>query len=214
MRVGQPRSGDALWSTYVADSEQPEIVNYHYDARVVPVYGSYSSFVWKPHAEKHGMLLPQAPFGPPEKCYGHTGSSEPGAATLKRGGTVMLIPWAIGRTYYEFGTTDIRDYFLSSIEGLAKPVVTADLPEQVEMIVGKEGKGLVIHLINQTGGRRKSFGPHVPIAGGRVRVKNGGKDIQLLVSKTGAKVSSDGNDLVIDLPPLELFEVIRIPLAG
>lgn len=214
MRIGEPKSGDALWSTYVADDVQPEIVNYHYEARVVPVYGSYSSFVWKPHAEKQGMLLPQAPFGPPEKCYGHMGSSEPGVATLKRGGTVMVIPWAIGRTYHEFGTTDIRDYFLASIQGLAKPVVSADLPEQVEMIVSKDGKGLVIHLINQTGARRKSFGPHVSVAGGTVRIRNGAKDIELLVSKTGAKVRSDGGDLVIDLPPLELFEVIRVPLAN
>lgn len=214
MRVGTPKSGDALWSTYVTDHRQPDIGDYRYAATVVPVYGSYAQFVWKPGVEKLGTLLPQAPFGPPEKCYGHTGSDDPGAAKFVHGGTVLQFPWAVGRTYHEFGTTEVRDYFLEAISGLAKAQVSADLPEQVEMIVSGDDEGLVIHLINQTGARRKSFGPHVPVTDGRIRIKKGTEAVQFLVSGAGPAVSTDGDDIVIDLPKLDLFEVVRVPLGA
>jgi hypothetical protein len=72
---------------------------------------------------------------------------------------------------------------------------------------------LVLHVINQTGSRRKSFGPHVPISGGSLRIR-GGKSARTLVSKDQPTIRQDGDDLVIDLPTLELFEVLRVPLAG
>jgi hypothetical protein len=214
MQLGTPTAGDGLWATYVAGAEQDEIGNYRYAPTVVPVYGSYRRFVWKPGVEKVDMLLPQAPFGPPEKCFGHTGSDEPGIARLATGeGLVIQLPWSIGYTYREFGTTEVRDYLLESLEGRTCEVVSAELPEQVELIVGRDGGGLVIHLINQTGARRKSFGPHVPIRGGRLRVRGAGKTAELLVADEAATLGREGDVTVIDLPTLELFEVVRIPLA-
>ena len=213
MRTGVPLSDSGLWSTYVTGAEQPEIGQYRYaSSTVVPVYGSYSRFVWKPGAEKLGMLLPQAPFGPPEKCYGHTGSDDPGAVRVTSGGTVIQFPWTIGRTYREFGTTEVRDFFLERIEGLAAVQVSAELPDQVEMIVSGDNEGLVIHLINQTGARRKSFGPHVPVTGGKLRVKGARGTARLLVSSESASLGREGDDLLIELPTLNLFEVVRVPL--
>lgn len=210
MRVGVPKTGQQLWATYVTDKRQTEMGSFRYVPTVVPVYGSHASFIWKPTVEKIGTFLPQAPFGPPEKCYGHIGSDEPSAARLSSKGTVLQLPWTVGRTYYEFGTTEIRDYFLSAISQLTEAPVSADLPEQVEMIVGRDDAGIVIHLINQTGARRKSFGPHVPVSGGSIRVSKGIGQPQFLVSQAAPTTRREGADLVIDLPTLELFEVVRI----
>ena len=111
MRLGEPLAGDGLWATYVARDEQAAIGGYAYAPPVVPVYGSYTRFVWKPGVDKIDMMLPQAPFGPPEKCFGHAGSDEPGIARLSTGrGQVIQIPWSVGYTYREFGTTEVRDY--------------------------------------------------------------------------------------------------------
>jgi hypothetical protein len=214
MRYGTPQTGDGLWATYVTGTEQAGMGDYAYTPAVVPVYGSYTRFVWKPGIEKVDMVLPSAPFGPPEKCFGHAGSDEPGIVRLATGkGMVLQIPWSVGYTYREFGTTEVRDYLLRSIEGRTGHVVSADLPEQVEMIVGRDGNGLVVHLINQTGARRKSFGPHVPITGGKLKVRGAGKGVEFLVSGDAATVGGSGDVTVIDLPTLELFEVVRIPLA-
>jgi hypothetical protein len=212
MRVGTPKSGDELWSTYVTVGQQPEIGNYHYAPSVVPVYGSYARFVWKPGVEKAGKLLPQAPFGPPEKCYGHTGSDDPHSVQLTSKGKVVQIPWTIGRTYREFGTTQVRDLLLDAIRPLTGQRLFAELPEQVELFLGRDDEGFVVHLVNQSGARRKSFGPHLTIAGGRLRLQGSGMSgkPRLLVSDEATVVREADGDLMIDLPPLELFEVIRI----
>ncbi|WP_173089117.1 beta-galactosidase trimerization domain-containing protein [Devosia sp. 1635] len=213
MRVGTPDRGQALWATYVSTSEQPAAQAFHYAAPTVPVYGSYAHFVWKPTAERIGVMLPQAPFGPPEKCYGHVTGGEPAAAGASRNGRVIQIPWTVGRTYREFGTSEVRDYFLGTIEKVLQTEVEAMLPEQVEMIVGRDDAGLVIHLINQTGARRKSFGPHVPVEGGTLRIKGASGTADFLVSGSAANISESEDGIEITLPRLDLYEVIRVPLA-
>ncbi len=216
MRVGAPKSGDELWSTYVTGSEQPEIGNYRYAPAIIPVYGSYARFVWKPGVEKVGKLLPQAPFGPPEKCYGHASSDDPDLVRLAGRGKVVQIPWTIGRTYREFGTTEVRDHVLDAVRPLSGQRLFAELPEQVELILGNDGEHLVVHLINQSGARRKSFGPHLTISGGRLRLTGLAPppSRSLLVSGGTPTMLEANGDLLIELPPLELFEVIRIRADG
>lgn len=214
MRAATPRSGIELWATYISDNTQPNAGAFRYSGAIVPVFGKHTSFVWKPSSKKSGYLLPQAPYGPPEKCYGHISSGEPAAVRMSSGeGVVVQIPWTVGRTYHEFGTTAIRDYFLSTIDDLFKARVSAHLPEQVEVIVGRVDGGEVIHVINQTGARRRTFGPHVPIAGGNLRVRGGFGSPKLLVSQRPPETKREGDDLVIELPPVELFEVIFVPTS-
>ena len=117
-------------------------------------------------------------------------------------------------TYHEFGTTEVRDYFLAEISELVGEVVEIDLPEQCEVIVSRDDAGLVMHLLNQTGYRRKSFGPHVPISGGKIRVKGASGAAESLVSRTQPVSSSEDGVLTIELPTLELFEVIRVPMIA
>lgn len=214
MRFGTPLKGQELWATYVTPTPQTRMGQFAYDGTVVPVYGNYTKLVWKTGVDKRGMVLPQAPFGPPEKAYGNIGSDEPSAAVLVRGGTVMQMPWSVGHTYYEFGTTEVRDYFLAEIAGLIGDIVKIELPEQCEAIVSRDDAGLVIHLINQTGSRRKSFGPHIPITGGRISVKGATGTAETLVSKTQPKAATQNGVLAIELPTLELFEVVRIPMPA
>lgn len=210
MRSAGPKSGMDLWATYVTDSAQPEAREFRYSGNIVPVYGAYTSFIWKPKSIPTGRLLPQAPYGPPEKCYGHIPSDEPGAVRLETGrGSVLHIPWSIGQTYHEFGTTVVRDCFLRMTAPLLRTPITAELPDQVELIAGRTSQGWAIHLLNQTGARRRSFGPHVPVKGGLLRVK-GGSSARLLVSGKPLEGRVEGDELVIELPTLELFEVVQV----
>ncbi|KPH04779.1 beta-galactosidase trimerization domain-containing protein [Rhizobium acidisoli] len=211
MQFAEQKTGMNLWATYVADYRQPDAENYRYTGDIIPVFGSYTSFVWKPNCTRLGSVLPQAPFGPPEKCYGHIGSDEPGAVSATTGGgTVLQIPWSVGRTYHEFGTTSVRDYFLRAISHLIRGPLSATLPEQVELIAGRVDDGMLIHLINQSGARRKSFGPHIPIAGGSIRVRGGTGQPRLLVSAMSPPTRLEGDELIIELPSLDLFEVVHV----
>jgi hypothetical protein len=214
MRSSATKSGMDLWATYVTHRPQPDAKHYQYGEGVVPVYGGYTSFVWKPNAATFGNVLPQAPYGPPEKCYGHIPSEEPCAVRYQIGtGSVLQIPWSIGQTYHEFGITTVRDCFFRMAGALFDAPIKADLPEQIELIAGSTSNSCVIHLLNQTGARRKSFGPHVPVSGGSLRIKDGAEACSLV---TGGILNChfEGDYLSIDLPTLELFDVLKISLKG
>jgi hypothetical protein len=211
MRTGHALTGDELWSTFVTDAKQPDADAFAFAPRMVAVYGSYADHVWKPRAEKIGSFVPQAPFGPPEKCYGHVLSDRPAAVRLENGGSVTQLPWTIGHTYRELGTTEIRDFFLDRVAGLATPMVTAELPDQVEIVLGRSDAGLVIHLINQSGMRTRSVGPHLPISGGVLRIEGGKGPARLLKADTEMQGRTDDGALVLELPELGLYEVVVLP---
>lgn len=100
---------------------------------------------------------------------------------------------------------------------LAQLTISADLPEHVELIAGRDDDGgHVLHLINQSGAKRRSFGPHLLVTGGRVRLHDvtGTWRATALVSGEELPSGRDGNGVIIELPPLELFEVVHVRSTG
>ncbi|NGY65274.1 hypothetical protein G7043_40905 [Lentzea sp. NEAU-D13] len=212
-RIGAEMSGKELWSTYATLDDQPRIDENAFDGSIVPIYGTGARCVWKPGTTKAGTILAQAPWGPPELSYGHTATGDPAVASAKHGsGTSSMITWTIGRTYREFAKTEVRDHLLRVLEPLAGVRVSAELPEQVELILGRDDDGYVAHLLNQTGARRRSFGPHVPITGGRLLIHGatGHEQATALVAGRDLPVRQVEGTLVIDLPTVDLFEVVRV----
>lgn len=212
-RIGAARSGNEVWSTYATLDEQPLAAEFRYTGAVVPIFGSNARYAWKPQATRAGTILAQAPWGPPELSYGHAPSGDPAVASIEFGaGSSTMITWTIGRTYREFGKTEVRDHLLAVLAPLADAPVSAQLPDQVEMILGTTDDGYLIHLINHTGARRRSYGPHVPVSGGRLflRGATGNERVSMLAAKTEPAVHYDGDLLAIDLPTLDLFEVAEI----
>ncbi len=209
---GKPEADAATWSRYATLVEQPDADDYCYSPPLVPVWGANLSFAWKPGTTMLGSVLPPAPYGPPEKCYGHVVGAEPAMVTKMHGsGGVTVIPWTVGRTYREFGTTEVRNFLLSAVTPHFENAVTTTFPEHVELILGTDDRGLVLHLLNLTGARHRTFGPHVRIPGGQVRL-HGVKAprAEALVAASPIAVRYDGSDTVLDLPPLERFEVLRV----
>ncbi|QFG21253.1 alpha-amylase family protein [Actinomadura sp. WMMB 499] len=216
-RIGARMSGKEVWSTYATLDEQPHADENRFVGSVVPVYGSNARYVWKPGVDKAGALLAQAPWGPPELSYGHSPSGDPAVASIRYGsGVSSMITWTVGRTYREFAKTEVREHLLSVLEPLADVRVSAELPEQVELILGRDDEGLVVHLLNQTGARRRSFGPHVPVREGWLVLRHatGDESATSLVTRRELGTRPDGHSLVIDLPVLDLFEVISIRSAA
>jgi hypothetical protein len=212
-RSGEPRTGADVWSTYATLVDQPDADQHRYASPVVPIFGTASTMAWKPDATRVGAVLPQAPYGPPEKCYGHTVGPDPAMAALRYGdGEVTMVPWTIGRTYREVGTTEVRGVLLAAVDRLTEAAVTAELPEQVELVLGRDQQGPVVHLINLSGARHRTFGPHLPVTGGRLRFPGlaGAGRAEALVAGTSLPLGREGDDLVVDLPTIERFEVVRV----
>ncbi|GGV29383.1 hypothetical protein GCM10010182_60610 [Actinomadura cremea] len=215
-RIGARMSGKEVWSTYATLHEQPHADENRFVGSVVPVYGSNARYVWKPGSDKSGSMLARAPWGPPELSYGHAPSGDPAVASIRYGsGVSSMITWTVGRTYREFAKTEIREHLLSVVEPLADVRVEASLPEQVELVLGRDDEGHVVHLLNQTGVRRRSFGPHVPVGNGHLVLHHatGDESATSLVTRRKLSTRVEGRALVIDLPVIDLFDVISIRSA-
>lgn len=221
-RIGDPVTGDRLWSSYATLDEQDAAADFAYRSSVVPVFGSAAAYEWEAEAITRGNILPPAPYGPPEKCYGHVVGDQPVAVRLDHGsGSVTVVPWTIGSTFREFGTDEVRDLFLRVIEDVVPASFTADLPEQVEVVLGRSGQDCVVHLVNMSGVRPKAFGRPVTVSGGSLRWpatdETSTATATALVSGVELEPRQVSGEWVLDLPPLELFEVLQIkgstPLA-
>jgi hypothetical protein len=127
---------------------------------------------------------------------------------------VTVLPWTVGRAYREVGLSAHRDLFVDAVLAAAPVPVAADtdLPDQVEVVLGRSRAGLVVHLVNLTGAGPQRFGPPVTVHGAwlwipwldptvRVRALSAGIDL--------AVTERDGRPGV-ELPPLGLFELLVI----
>ncbi|TKG70925.1 alpha-amylase family protein [Prauserella endophytica] len=215
LRVSAPAlEGAALRSTYVALRAQPRIDEFHYAGPLIPVSGRYQQFVWKPGAAKQGTVLPRAPFAPPEVAYGHVTSGDPDAVRFSHGkGQVVQVPWTIGRTYREYAKTDVRDHAVDIVRSIVQPSISADLHDSAEIVTGRNHDQTVVHVINHSGARRRSYGPHIPVTGGRLRLAGRAGDAlkaEALLAGESLASTADGDDLIVELPPLGLFEVVVV----
>ena len=201
---------DELKSAYIAD---PDAVNGDVvTGRVIPVYGEHHRLDVRTDAEPRLSFLPPAPYGPPEKAYGHLAGDVPGYITHPAG--ITIVPWTIGYAYHELGLTSIRDHFVEVLEdqGAGEDRLRADLPEHVELTVHRRGSDLVVHLLNFSGRKRKSFGAPSPVAGGRIRLRDAAPDVEArtLVTDAACETWLEGKDLIIRLPDIARFEVLVI----
>jgi hypothetical protein len=201
----------ALKSVYVTERAPEQ--GRRYFAPVSPVFGAH--YRVEPNADAQGrhVFLPQAAYGPPEKSYGHKADGTP-AYYLNGAGRVALVPWTIGRSYHELGLSTSRDIVVDLVRELLADdePLSAELAEHVELTLQRRGNDLVVHLINLSGARRKNYGPHVRTSGGRLRLARAGPcaAARALVAGTACETTRNGEDLIINLPDLERFEVVLI----
>jgi hypothetical protein len=214
-RLAATTTADLLWSTYVAPEHAVNGDPHTYAGPIVPVYGAYHYCAWRPEAQQRFGLLARAPFGPPEKAYGHVQVNHPGYVLWSHGrGRSATIPWTIGRAFHDLGLTVERELVISLVHDLldgAEPV-SVDVPEQVEVTVHTTGERTVVHLVNLSGARRKSFGPPVPIRGGTLRIAGAGTgaSAHALFSDSPCTVKADADGISVVLPEIGLFEVIVV----
>ncbi len=198
--VGRHAGFTETRSTYATDGD-----------RLLPIYGDLLDLELL--ADEAGWrVMPQASFAPPEKAYGHQ-VADLAALVVNPAGTGVRFAWTVGRTYREFGTGDVRRLMLETVRTAAgaQPVADSELPEQVEVIIGVNGRRTVVHLINLSGARRKGFGPPLPVVGGRLRLPlSAGGTATSLVTGQGCVTSSESESISVELPPLGLFDVIVI----
>ncbi|TDO55103.1 putative glycosyl hydrolase-like family 6 (GHL6) protein [Kribbella sp. VKM Ac-2571] len=163
----------------------------------VPVFGTFKVIEAPSDAEVALRALSRAPYGPPEKCYGHVPLDHPG---MVKQGNVVLFPWTIGQAYREVGLSVHRDLFVDQVGG----AVETDLPEQVEIVLGRSAAGFVVHLLNRSGDADQRFAPPVRIGSAQLRVPADVREARALVAQERLPVS----DGWVQVPEIGLFDVL------
>jgi hypothetical protein len=171
----------------------------------VPVFGAFHLVEPSAGSDTGLLALSRAPYGPPEKCHGHVQLNHPGRISARYGkGRVVLLPWTIGRSYREVGLSVHRDIFVDEVIGAGSPQVETELPEQVEIVLGRSAAGSVVHLLNRSGDTYQRFAPPVRIAPALLRLPDGVREVEALRSGERLPVT-DGR---VRVPDIGLFEVL------
>ncbi|MCP2264474.1 beta-galactosidase trimerization domain-containing protein [Promicromonospora thailandica] len=182
--------------------------------RLVPRHGRHHRLTWRDGTEPRYRLVEAAPYGPPEKAYGHVPGDQHVCGVRAHGaGTVVQLPWVVGTAYRDTRLTALRDVAVDLVaERLAdggRPAVTLDGPEQLEVVVGRSAAGLVVHLLNHSGQRGNGYGPALPVHHVTLRVAGrAGRAARALAGT--ATVLDDGDDLLVRLATVTGFEVVVV----
>jgi hypothetical protein len=212
---------EALKSSYVqlddrdgADGRQVE------GTAVVPRHGRHHRLAWRPDTAPRHRLVERAPYGPPEKAYGHVPSGELVCGVRPHGaGTVVQLPWTTGAAYRDTRLTRLRDVAVDLVVErlLDRPdgrlPVTLDGPEQLELVVGRSAAGLVLHLLNHSGQRGNGYGPVVPVHDVVLRLAGLAGRAARALSGT-ATVLDDGDDLIVRIAAVAELEVVVVEDEG
>ncbi|ADB33648.1 conserved hypothetical protein [Kribbella flavida DSM 17836] len=174
---------------------------------IVPVVGAFHLVEPSADAEVGLHALSRAPYGPPEKCYGHLELDHPGQLRTSYGpGRAVMLPWTIGRAYRDVGLTAHRDIVVDAVLWAGGPQVTTGLPEQVEIVVGRSAAGQVIHLLNRSGDADQRFAEPVPIVPSWLALPEPAEHVEALRAGVRRPVV-DGR---VELPQIGLFEVLVV----
>ncbi|QUH01838.1 beta-galactosidase trimerization domain-containing protein [Saccharopolyspora erythraea] len=200
-------TAEMTWSSAVV-GEDP--------GRVLPILGAFHVVRPRAGAVPRMSVLSRAPYGPPEKCYGHLPLDHPPKLEYQHGsGRSVALPWTPGRAYREVGLGGLGDVIADAARELlgARLEIETDLPGQVEVVVGRSEVGQVIHLRNLTGQRHQSFGSPVTVpAGHRITVRGTGTErVRALVADHEPAIEPADGGLTVVLPAIGLFEVLVLP---
>jgi hypothetical protein len=184
----------------------------------LPVVGAFHVVEPLPDVESSFPAISRAPYGPPEKCYGHLPLDHPGRIVGTSGaGTVVVMPWTVGRGYREVGLSAFRDLFIDSLLEVVPHVAfptndttSIPLPEAVEVVTGSSRAGQVIHLINRSGDADQRFRQPVTIRGAALNIDSRVSRVTALRAGVDLPIERFNGMAEVRLPDLDLFEVLLV----
>lgn len=185
-----------------------------------PVLGAVQIWQAAPGVDTDWHLLGRSTYGPPELCYGNEPTSHPGwVAGSASGGRLGLVPWRPGLVYHQLGLQRVREAVVTKLLGLSRRPAAlrleADLPSQVQVVLGRNRAGsVIVHLLNRSGDVSQRFAEPLPIPAGRLGVPVPAEPVAVrsLVAGRELEWSRRGTQVEVHTPDLALFDVIEIRL--
>lgn len=184
--------------------------------RHVPVVGGFRVLAAAPGADSAWPALGRSLYGPPEKCFGNEPVGHPGMIrdVGPGGGVLTVLPWMPGLVHREIGLQIVADAMITGGVGPEGTLLRwgGTLPAEIEIVPGRTREAMIVHLLNRSGEREQRFvRPQV--------TRPGTLDVPVDREPTAVRAHVAGRDLTwnfsggrlhVDVPALELFEVLEI----
>lgn len=180
------------------------------EAPIIPIGPELQLAEFEESTARYLRLIPEHPYGPPERCYYTEVTDYPGVTVHQHGaGRGVYIPWNIGSFYFEQGWQNTLNVIQDVLFSLcALPELAPDLSPMVELTLAKKEGLLLAQLVNASGCFANRWFPPLPVrdirlelpglAGKTARTLNGGK----------AACESREDKLIINLDVLDEYEAI------
>ncbi len=182
------------------------------EAPMIPIGSELQMAQFEEGTEQYLRLIPEHPFGPPERCYCTEVTEYPGViAHPYSGGRGVYIPWGVGAFYFDQGwqnTLNLMQDVLFSLCGL--PELAPGLSPMVELTLAKKEGAVLAQLVNGTGCFANRWFPPVPVRDIRLELPGlAGKTARAL---NGGRVLCETNNdyLTVRLDELNEYEAIII----
>ncbi len=182
------------------------------ESPIIPIGPELQPAEFEAGTERYLRLIPEHPYGPPERCYCTETADYPGVTLHKHGaGRGVYIPWKIGSFYFEQGwqnTLNLMRDVLFSLCGL--PELAPGLTPMVELTLAKKDGLLLAQLVNGTGCFSNRWFPPVPVRD--IRLKLPGMAGRTVKALNSGKILCEGKDgtLIVHLDVLNEYEAIII----
>lgn len=200
-------------SVFLVNEGEEEVFPHCVAATYIPFGEELLMAEFEEGTQKYLSLIPEHPFGPPERCYYTEVTNHPGVTVYSYGkGKGVYIPWMIGAFYYNEGvqnTLNIMQDVLYYLCGAAQ--IAPELTPMVEVCLGrKEGK-TIVQLVNTSGCFSNSFFAPIPVCDIELRLPGIGK-AEMATAYNGGKADVEVKEdvCIVRLDKLKEYEIIVI----
>ena len=181
-------------------------------APYIPVGGDFWASDYEDGTRRYLRLVPEQPYGPPERCYPTVFSDTPGVTVSPWGeGRGIRIPFLPGDFYYNEGWENTRNFMEDVLFELCKlPRLAPGLTPMVELTLAKKEGTLVLQLVNATGCFANRFFPPTPVRDIRLELPAAPGTQARALNGGSVTVAPRGGGLCVTLDELRDYEAIVI----
>lgn len=155
-------------------------------------------------------LIPDHPYGPPERSYFTEKGTEPGILVNVYGlGSGISLLFGAGALYCREGwqnTPNVMRDTLFSLAGL--PELAPELPASVELTLCRRGTETVIQLVNASGASQGAWHSPIPVRDIAIHLHEGGFTSVRALNGGKARLTCSEEETVLELDRLGEYEAL------
>lgn len=175
VREVQQRERSLMSTVFLAEDRDAAAFPHCMQAPYIAIGPNLVRALYKEGTATFMRLIPEHPFGPPERCYYDPASIEPvGGAAIHpyKQGRGIYLPWLPGEFYFNEGYQNTLNFMKDVLLHLCTLTDYApDLTPMVELVLCKHRDGgYVVQLVNASGSFANNYFDPIPVRDIRIKL--------------------------------------------